>query len=58
MSELKNIALSVILIGLAFALPDILARFDILLQSPVQLIIQVGIVIYGVYFLMLGDRYE
>lgn len=58
MSELKNIALSVILIGLAFALPDILTRFDLVLQDSVQLIIQIGVVIYGVYFLMQGDRYE
>lgn len=56
MSDLKNIGIGVFLIGIAFGVPSILVRLDIVFSDVVQLIMQMGIVTTGLYFIA-GDSY-
>ena len=56
MSELKDTGIGIVLIGIAFALNDILLSFDIVVESSVLLIVQIGIILYSVYFITRGER--
>lgn len=55
MSNLKSIGIGVFLIATAFGLPSILSTVDIFFSDSVQLIMQLGIVVTGLYYIA-GDE--
>lgn len=56
MTDLKSIGIGTIILALAFGLPNILYEFNIVFSDMVQLIMQFGIIVIALYY-MVGDEY-